>query len=58
MRHLHDLSFGDPDQGAALPERLRRPMERLFGVGFEAVRVHVGPQAQRLGVPAGGFAAR
>jgi len=52
MRHLHDLSFGDPDQGAALPERLRRPMERLFGVGFEAVRVHVGPQAQRLGVPA------
>ncbi|MCW7539382.1 DUF4157 domain-containing protein [Aquabacterium sp. A7-Y] len=52
MPVLPDLSFGAADRGFPLPDRLRRPMERLFGVSFEAVRVHIGPQAAALGVPA------
>ena len=49
---LLELSFGAADRGFALPDRLRWPMEQLFGTSFEAVRVHVGPQAAALGVPA------
>ncbi|MCM5678831.1 DUF4157 domain-containing protein [Schlegelella sp. S2-27] len=52
MQALPDLSFGAADRGFPLPDRLRRPMESLFGVNFEAVRVHVGTQATALGVPA------
>jgi hypothetical protein len=47
---LLELSFGAADRGFPLPDRLRWPMEQLFGTSFEAVRVHVGPQAAALGV--------
>jgi len=49
---LPDLSYGAADRGFPLPDRLRRPMEQLFGTSFESVRVHEGPQAVALGVQA------
>ncbi|MFN3259383.1 MAG: DUF4157 domain-containing protein [Pikeienuella sp.] len=35
--------------GAALPPDVRRHMETTFGADFSSVRVHVGPQAERIG---------
>ncbi|AKJ27208.1 DUF4157 domain-containing protein [Caldimonas brevitalea] len=52
MQTLSDLCFGAPDRGFPLPDRVRRPMEQLFGTNFEAVRIHIGSQPAALGVPA------
>ncbi len=35
--------------GAALPPEVRLHMESAFGADFSSVRVHVGPQAERIG---------
>lgn len=35
--------------GAALPSDLRRHMEATLGADFSSVRIHVGPQAERIG---------
>src|SRR5579859_985657 len=38
--------------GRPLPETVRSKMEAAFGADFTAVRVHVGPQAERIGAVA------
>jgi ribosomal protein S18 acetylase RimI-like enzyme len=38
--------------GKPLPEAVRAKMEAAFGADFSAVRVHVGPQASRIGAVA------
>jgi len=38
--------------GSSLPEALRAKMEAAFGADFSAVRIHVGPQASRIGAVA------
>jgi hypothetical protein len=43
------LASGD---GRPLPEALRGKMEAALGADFSAVRVHVGPQAERIGAVA------
>jgi hypothetical protein len=35
--------------GKPLPETVRRKMEAAFGADFSNVRVHIGPQAERIG---------
>ena len=35
--------------GQALPQSVRKTMENAFGADFSTVRVHTGPQAERLG---------
>ncbi len=40
------------DNGAPLPDEVRNKMEALFGVDFSAVRIHVGPQAPKIGARA------
>lgn len=39
-------------RGSPLPEAIRRPAEEFFGEDFSDVRIHVGPEARRLGARA------
>lgn len=41
-----------PGRGRPLPDAVRGKMEAAFGADFSAVRVHVGPQAERIGATA------
>jgi Domain of unknown function (DUF4157) len=43
------LAGGLAGGGRPLPEPVRRGMEAAFATDFSAVRVHVGPQAERIG---------
>jgi len=46
---VNDGVLGKQGPGSALPDRLRVQMETALGSDFSAVRVHVGPQAARIG---------
>ncbi len=47
-----ELDIDPLGNGTPLPDEIRAKMEALFGVDFSAVRIHVGPQAQKVGARA------
>ncbi len=46
------INTAPTDSGEPLPDQVRAKMEALLGMDFSAVRIHVGPQARRMGARA------